>query len=64
MWRTIKVSRQNWGKVVPKTKKMDEKMIEKGDLQHNIPFVIIIIIISHFGNLWLKQKAAYGPARL
>lgn len=40
-------------------------MIEKGDLQHNIPFVvIIIIIISCFGNLWLKQKADYGPTRL
>jgi hypothetical protein len=51
--------------VVPKTnKKMDEKMIEKGDLQHNIPFVVIIIIISCFGNLWLKQKADYGPTRL
>ncbi len=39
-------------------------MIEKGDLQHNIPFVVIIIIISCFGNLWLKQKADYGPTRL
>jgi hypothetical protein len=43
---------------------MDEKMIEKGDSQHNIPFVIIIIIISHFGTLWLKQKADYSPTRL
>jgi hypothetical protein len=42
---------------------MDEKMIEKGDSQHSIPFVIIIII-SHFGNLWLKQKADYSPTRL
>jgi hypothetical protein len=50
--------------VVPKAKKMDEKMIEKGDSQHNMPFDIIIIIISHFGNLWLKQKADYSPARL